>query len=153
MTSEPLVRLITDTLRAGNVAPDEIGYINAHGTGTQQNDVAESRAIRRSLGNAADHLCVSSTKSALGHLVNAAGSVELAITTLAMRDGFVPPTLNLTQPDPECDLDCVPQVGRPLKLDCAMKLSVAFGGHLGAVILRRWNDAQTGFGERALLVA
>src|SRR5262249_55473174 len=80
MTSEPLVRLITDTLRAGNVAPNDISYINAHGTGTQQNDVAEARAIRRSMGTAADHLCVSSTKSALGHLVNAAGSVELAIT-------------------------------------------------------------------------
>jgi 3-oxoacyl-(acyl-carrier-protein) synthase len=153
MTSEPLVRLITDTLRAGDVAPDEIGYINAHGTGTQQNDVAEARAIRRSMGRAADNVCVSSTKSALGHLVNAAGSVELAITTLALRDGFVPPTLNLTRLDPECDLDCVPQVGRSIKLDCAMKLSVAFGGHLGAVILRRWNDAHTGFGDPARLVA
>lgn len=153
MTSEPLVRLITDTLQAGNVAPDEIGYINAHGTGTQQNDVAETRAIRRSMGRAADNLCVSSTKSALGHLVNAAGSVELAITVLAMRDGFVPPTLNLTQPDPECDLDCVPQIGRAVKLDFAMKLSVAFGGHLGAIILRRWNDSQTGFGDAGLRVA
>ena len=153
MTSEPLVRLITDTLRSGGVVAADIGYINAHGTGTQQNDVAETRAIRRSMGSAADHLCVSSTKSALGHLVNAAGSVELAITALALRDGFVPPTLNLTHPDPECDLDCVPQIGRSLKLEFAMKLSVAFGGHLGAIILRRWNDARSGFGEPERLVA
>lgn len=153
MTSQPLVRLIDETLRAGRIHPNEIGYINAHGTGTQQNDVAETRAIRKALGSAADRLCVSSTKSALGHLVNAAGSVELAITALAMRDGFIPPTLNLTHPDPECDLDFVPQVGRRVNVDCALKLSVAFGGHLGAVVLRRWNDAKTGFGGRELRVA
>jgi 3-oxoacyl-(acyl-carrier-protein) synthase len=153
MTSEPLVRLITDTLRAGNVAPDEIGYVSAHGTGTQQNDLAETRAIRRSMGSAANHLSVSSIKSAVGHLVNAAGSVELAITTLALRDGFLPPTLNLRNPDPECDLDFVPQVGRQQRIDMAMKLCVAFGGHLGAVILRRWNDTATGFGEPARRVA
>ena len=153
MTSEPLTRLICDTLRAGHVDPNEIGYINAHGTGTQQNDVAETRAIRRSLGLAANNLCVSSTKSALGHLVNASGSVELAITTLAMRDGFIPPTLNLTNPDPECDLDCVPQIGRRVNLNCAMKLSVAFGGHLGATILRRWNDSRSGFGRPGRLAA
>lgn len=153
MTSDPLVRLITDTLRAGNVAPDEIGYISAHGTGTQQNDLAETRAIRRSMGSAANRICVSSIKSAVGHLVNAAGSVELAITTLALRDGFLPPTLNLRDPDPECDLDFVPQVGRRQRIDMAMKLCVAFGGHLGAVILRRWNDPATGFGDSRRRVA
>ena len=82
-------------------------------------------------------MCVSATKSILGHLVNAAGSVELAITALAMRDGFVPPTLNLTQPDPECDLDCIPLVGRNSTFVCALKLSVAFGGSLAAVALKR----------------
>ena len=81
----------------------------------------------------------------LGHLVNASGSVELAITTLALRDGFAPPTLNLTDPDPQCDLDCIPLVGRSSRLSEALKLSVAFGGHLAAIALRRWSDAETGF--------
>ena len=109
--SDALVQLISDTLRVSGLQPGDIGYINVHGTATQQNDVAEARAIRRAMGRAADSLCVSATKSILGHLINAAGSVELAITALAMRDGFVPPTLNLTHPDPECDLDCIPLVG------------------------------------------
>jgi 3-oxoacyl-(acyl-carrier-protein) synthase len=89
------------------------------------------------MGSAADSLCVSATKSILGHLINAAGSVELAITALAMRDGFVPPTLNLTRPDPQCDLDCIPLVGRERSFVSALKLSVAFGGTLAAVALRR----------------
>jgi 3-oxoacyl-(acyl-carrier-protein) synthase len=138
--SEALAHLISETLRSAGLGPGEIGYINAHGTGTQQNDVAETRGIRRAMGRAADLLCVSATKSILGHLVNAAGSVELAITTLAMRDGFVPPTLNLTRPDPECDLDCIPLVGRHNQFVCALKLSVAFGGTLAAVALRRWEN-------------
>src|SRR5437773_8659091 len=108
MRSDSLAYLISKTLAAAELQPEQIGYINAHGTGTQQNDLAESRAIHRAMGRAANTLCVSATKSILGHLVNAAGSVELAVTALAMRDGFVPPTLNLTHPDPECDLDCVP---------------------------------------------
>jgi 3-oxoacyl-(acyl-carrier-protein) synthase len=143
LESEALAYLISSTLRSGNLVPDDIGYINAHGTGTQQNDVAETRAIRRSMGRAADRLCVSATKSILGHLVNAAGSVELAITALAMRDGFVPPTLNLTRPDPQCDLDCIPLVGRAKGVSCALKLSVAFGGSLAAVALRRHDSAST----------
>jgi 3-oxoacyl-(acyl-carrier-protein) synthase len=151
--SDSLSYLISKTLDAARLRPDQIGYINAHGTGTQQNDVAESRAIRKAMGRAADRLCVSATKSMLGHLVNAAGSVELAITTLAMRDGFVPPTLNLTSPDPECDLDCIPLVGRQNRVVHALKLSVAFGGHLAAIALRRWDDAETGFAYPALSAA
>lgn len=143
--SEALCRLITGVLKGARLAASELDYINAHGTGTQQNDPMEVRGIRRALGRAADHVCVSSSKSMLGHLVNAAGSVELAITALALRDGFVPPTANLTDPDPRCDLDCIPLVGREVRCQHALKLSVAFGGHLAAVILRRWNDAATGF--------
>ena len=153
MDSDTLVRLISETLRASNLTPRQLEYINAHGTGTQQNDLAESRGIRRALGAAADDVSVSATKSILGHLVNASGSVELAITTLAMRDGFLPPTLNLTRPDPKCDLDCIPLVGRRNQFSHAMKLSVAFGGHLAAVALRRWNDARTGFDYPSKLVA
>jgi len=148
-----LARLISETLRASGLKPKQLEYINAHGTGTQQNDLAESRGIRRAMGSAADALCISATKSILGHLVNAAGSVELAITTLAMRDGFLPPTLNLTRPDPLCDLDCIPLVGRNNKFLHAMKLSVAFGGHMAAVAIRRWNETPAGFEYPSKLVA
>jgi 3-oxoacyl-(acyl-carrier-protein) synthase len=143
--SETLAHLINLTLRAAHLAPDEVAYINAHGTGTQQNDPAEIRGIRRALGRAASRVSISSVKSMLGHLVNASGSVELALTALALRDGFTPPTINLTNPDPACDLDCIPLVGRHLRFDNALKLSLAFGGHLVAVALRRWNEAATGF--------
>ncbi len=144
--SDCLAHLIGETLRAGGLAPHDIGYINAHGTGTRQNDLAEARAIRSAMGRAAERLCVSANKSILGHLINAAGTVELALTTLAMRDGFVPPTLNLTNPDPECDLDCIPLVGRQNQVGMALKLSVAFGGTLAAVALRRWDDAESQVG-------
>lgn len=139
--SDALEELIRGTLRSSRVAPRDIAYVNAHGTGTQQNDVLEARGIRAAFGRAADSLCVSASKSMLGHLVNASGSVELAISALALRDGFAPPTLNLTHPDPECDLDCVPLVGRARPLEHALKLSIAFGGHLAAVVLRRWTAA------------
>ena len=116
----------------------DVTYINAHGTGTKQNDLLESRGIRAAFGRAANSVCVSANKAMLGHLVNASGSVELAITALALRDGFAPPTLNLTDPDPECDLDCIPMFGRVQPLEHALKLSIAFGGHLAAIALRRW---------------
>jgi 3-oxoacyl-(acyl-carrier-protein) synthase len=140
--SESLVELIRSTLHSAGIAPRDVAYINAHGTGTQQNDVTEARGIRLAFGRSAGSVCVSASKSMLGHLVNASGSVELAITALALRDGFAPPTLNLTDPDPECDLDCIPLVGREQPLEHAMKLSIAFGGHLAAVVLRRWNGTE-----------
>jgi len=143
--SETLAYLIEGTLDRGRLSPRDIAYINAHGTGTVQNDLMEARGIRRAFGRAAGGVWVSSIKAMLGHLVNAAGSVELAITALALRDGFAPPTMNLLHPDPECALDCVPLEGRRLKFDHALKISVAFGGHLAAVLLRRWNDAKSGF--------
>ncbi len=146
MESESLTRLIRETLIRSGLEPADIGYVSAHGTGTPQNDVMETRGIRRAFGRHADDTCVSALKAMLGHLVNASGSVELALTTLALRDGFVPPTLNLTDQDPECDLDCIPMVGQPRKVQNALKLALAFGGHLVAVALRRWNDSQTGFG-------
>jgi 3-oxoacyl-(acyl-carrier-protein) synthase len=139
--SDVLEQLINATMRSARLVPRDIAYINAHGTGTQQNDLLESRGIRAAFGRAADSVCVSSNKAMFGHLVNASGSVELAITALALRDGFAPPTLNLTDPDPECDLDCIPLVGRERPLEHALKLSIAFGGHLAAVLLRRWDGA------------
>jgi 3-oxoacyl-(acyl-carrier-protein) synthase len=142
--SRPLTHLLDKTLRRSGLAPSDISYINAHGTGTKQNDAMETRGIRGAFGAAANHLCVSTIKANLGHLVNAAGVVELGITALALRDGFAPPTVNLTHPDPECDLDCVPLVGRRRALEHAVKVSIAFGGHLAALALRRWSGA----GER-----
>jgi 3-oxoacyl-(acyl-carrier-protein) synthase len=143
--SEALSYLISSTLRSSNLRPRDVGYVNAHGTGTQQNDLAEMRGIREAFGTAADQVCVSSTKSILGHMINAAGGTELAITVLAMRDGFAPPTMNLTDPDPELSFDCVPLIGRRNRFQNALKLSVAFGGHLVAVALSRWNEAASGF--------
>lgn len=143
--SDALVHLIRNALRKSQLEPQDVGYINAHGTGTEQNDRVEMRAIRRIMGSAVDGVCVSATKSILGHMINGAGAGELAITLLAMRDGFVPPTLNLTDPDPECAFDCVALRGRTNQFQNALKLSVAFGGHLAAVALRRWNDATSGF--------
>ena len=143
--SSSLAHVIDTTLKRAKLVPRDIRYINAHGTGTQVNDVTEARAIRRAMGFAANQVGVSSVKSVLGHLINAAGSVELAITALALRDGFAPPTMNLHRPDPECDLDCLPMTGRAQQFEHALKLSVAFGGHLAAVALRRWNDERTGF--------
>lgn len=143
--SESLVRLIRRTLDRGQISPDALGYINAHGTGTELNDLAELKGIRQALGAAADQVCVSSTKSVLGHMVNAAGAAELAVTVLALRDGFAPPTINLTDPDPACTFDCVPLIGRTRKFQHALKVAVAFGGHLVGIALSRWNDAATGF--------
>lgn len=140
--ADTLVELIDGSLRTSGLTPYDIAYVNAHGTGTKQNDILETRGIRQALGRAADSICVSANKSILGHLVNASGSVELALTALALRDGFAPPTLNLTNPDPDCDLDCVPLVGRMRAFEHAIKLSIAFGGHLAAIVLRRWDGAE-----------
>jgi 3-oxoacyl-(acyl-carrier-protein) synthase len=145
LESEALTRLLRDTMQKTQLEPADIGYISAHGTGTEQNDLMETRGIRRAFGPSADDVCVSGLKAMLGHLVNASGSVELALTTLALRDGFVPPTVNLTDPDPQCDLNCVPLVGQDRQVQVALKLALAFGGHLVAVALRRWNEVQSGF--------
>jgi 3-oxoacyl-(acyl-carrier-protein) synthase len=143
--SESLTQLIAFTLDSAGLEPHEIGYINAHGTGTHQNDLVEMRSIRNVFGSCLEKVCVSATKSMLGHTINGAGAVELAVTALAMRDGFAPPTMNHTDPDPECVFDCLPQSGRLNRFQHALKLSIAFGGHLVAVALSRWNDPQHGF--------
>lgn len=148
-SGEAIAHLIITALQRARFAPYDVGYISAHATGTKLNDVAEARAIRKAFGPAADSLCVGASKSSLGHLVNASASVELALTILALRDGFAPPTLNLEEQDPECDLDCVPLVGREKRADHALKLCCAFGGNLAAIGVRRWNDARSGFGYPA----
>ena len=140
--SDVLTELIRYTLKDSALCPRDVTYVNAHGTGTKQNDLLESRGIRSAFGRSASSVSVSANKAMLGHLVNASGSVELAITALALRDGFAPPTLNLTHPDPECDIDCVPLIGRAQPLEHALKLSIAFGGHLAAIALRRWTGRE-----------
>jgi 3-oxoacyl-(acyl-carrier-protein) synthase len=147
---DALVHLMKLTLDEAHLRPGDVGYVNAHGTGTEQNDAAEATGIRRVFGADIRHTCVSATKSSLGHMLNSAGAAELAITALAMRDGFAPPTLNLHDPDPVCTFDCLPLVGRTNQFQHALKLSLAFGGHLVSMLLSRWNDAETGFAYPAI---
>ena len=148
--SNALSHLIDLTLAEAGLAPQDVHYINAHGTGTEQNDRYELRSIQRCFGEATKDVCVSATKSMLGHMVNGAGAAELAITALAMRDGIVPPTRNLSDPEFGDAIDCIPGVGRSNQFQHALKLAVAFGGHLVAVALSRWNDASTGFAYPAI---
>jgi 3-oxoacyl-[acyl-carrier-protein] synthase II len=122
-------RCILRALRRAGRAPDEVDYINAHGTSTPLNDAAETRAVKAALGESAATVPMSSTKSMHGHLLGAAGAVEAVITVMAMRDQFVPPTINLEEPDPECDLDYVPQRGRNAHIQFALSTSFGFGGH------------------------
>jgi 3-oxoacyl-(acyl-carrier-protein) synthase len=127
---------ISQVLHRAGVTPAEVDYINAHGTGTVQNDLAEALAIRKALGPVGASVRISAVKSMIGHLITAAGGVELAITALSVRDGFVPPTINLTEPDPDCGLNCTPMQGVRCQIHTALKLSIAFGGHFGAAVLR-----------------
>jgi 3-oxoacyl-[acyl-carrier-protein] synthase II len=131
-----LAHLIGRALANAGVMPEEIDYVNVHGTATRSNDPLECRALRLALGAHADRVACSANKSQIGHLLGAAGAAELAITCLAMRDGFVPPTLNLDDPDPACDLDGTPHVGRAMPIRAALKLSIGFGGHLAVAILK-----------------
>ena len=131
-----LAWLISDVLRRADVAPHDIDYINLHGTATRVNDVAETQAVRTAFGAQADRVLCSSVKGAIGHLLGAAGSVETAITLLALRDQIAPPTVNLETADPECDLDYVAKVARPARLRTVMKLSLGFGGHLAVGLFR-----------------
>jgi 3-oxoacyl-[acyl-carrier-protein] synthase II len=122
---------------AGDPAGDTIDYVNAHGTGTRHNDVAETRGLRTVFATRAEPPPVSSTKSTTGHLLEAAGVVEFVITMLALADGLLPPTAGHTRPDPECDLDCVPNAARPTDARRALTLNAAFGGANTALVLER----------------
>lgn len=119
------------------LAPQDVDYVNAHGTGTQANDVTESRAIRLAFGAHAERLAVSSTKSMHGHALGASGALELVAVIGALRDSLVPPTANLDQVDPACDLDYVPNVGRPMPVRAALSNSFAFGGLNAVLALKR----------------
>ena len=127
-------------LADGGVQAEEVDYINAHGTSTHLNDAGETAAVKTVFGQHACKLMMSSTKSMTGHMLGAAGAVECAFTALALRDGFVPATINYQTPDPECDLDVVPNVGRKAGLHYAMSNSLGFGGHNASVLLKKWEE-------------
>ncbi len=128
------IRCVRRALERAGVQPADIEYINAHGTGTPLNDLSETRAIKEVFGEHARSVPISSTKSMTGHMLGAAGAFEAMVTILAMRDGFLPPTVNLDNPDPECDLDYVPNTGRPVTVRLAMTQSFGFGGHNACLI-------------------
>jgi 3-oxoacyl-[acyl-carrier-protein] synthase II len=130
-----LATVIGRALANSGLGAGEIDHVNVHGTATRTNDPLECRAIRLALGTQADRVACSANKSQIGHLLGAAGAAELAITCLAIHDGFIPPTLNLTDPDPACDLDGTPQLGRARSIGAALKISIGFGGHLAAAVL------------------
>ncbi len=129
-------RAMAMALHDAEVTPEEIGYINAHGTSTHANDRAETRAIRKAFGAAASKLAVSSSKSMIGHMLGAAGAVEAAITALALRDGILPPTINLEHQDPLCDLDYVPNKARKSEFRAALSNSLGFGGVNSALVIK-----------------
>ncbi len=128
-------------LRRAELEPEAVNYINAHGTSTPLNDRVETRAIREVFGEAADSLLVSSTKSMHAHMMGAAGAVEAAICVLTCHHGIVPPTINYEHPDPDCDLDYVPNEARQSDVRVAMSTSVGLGGHNSAIIFSKWEDA------------
>ncbi|HLI05409.1 MAG TPA: beta-ketoacyl-ACP synthase II [Ktedonobacteraceae bacterium] len=137
---EGLVRAMRRALQKANLRPEDIDYINAHGTSTVYNDRTETQAIKTCFGDYAYHLPISSTKSMTGHTLGAAGAVESVISILTMQNGVIPPTINLHHPDPECDLDYVPNVARRARVNIAMSNVMGFGGHNTSLIFKRYEE-------------
>ncbi len=133
-------RVMLNTVKDAKIRPEDVDYINAHGTSTDLGDKLETIAIKRAFGDHARTLAVSSTKSMTGHLLGGAGGLEAGITVLALRDQILPPTTNLDNPDPECDLDYVPNHPRKADVEYAMSNSFGFGGTNGALLFRRWTE-------------
>ncbi len=135
---EGAARCMKMALRSAGLNPRDVSYINAHGTSTPQGDVAETQAIKTVFGDHANKLAVSSTKGATGHMLGAAGAVELAICAKALQTDSIPPTINLDRPDPECDLDYVPNTAREWKVNAIVNNSFGFGGHNASVVARKF---------------
>jgi 3-oxoacyl-[acyl-carrier-protein] synthase II len=132
-------RAMAGALADAGIEPTAVQYINAHGTSTPLGDRAETRAVKNVFGEHAYRLAISSTKSQLGHSLGASGGVELVVTVKALQDNIAPPTINLETPDPECDLDYVPNQPRPLQIDYAMSNSFGFGGHNASLVIGRYH--------------
>lgn len=137
-SGEGAARCMRSALRDAGLNPEDIDYINAHGTSTPAGDIAETQAVKAVFGDHAYKVAVSSTKSMTGHMLGAAGGIEALFSALALCDQVVPPTINLDNPDPECDLDFVPHTAREMKLECVMSNSFGFGGTNGTVIFRKF---------------
>ena len=131
---------MAQALADGGVAREAVGYINAHGTSTPMNDACETEAVKACFGQQAYKLAISSTKSMTGHLLGASGGVEAIFTVMALKDGFLPPTIHYRTPDPACDLDIVPNQGRLADIRYAMSNSLGFGGHNASLVFRRWEE-------------
>ena len=135
---EGMARAMRAALDDAGIEPDKVGYINAHGTATIVGDVAETAAIKAVFGEHAHHVAISSTKSMTGHLLGAAGAIEMIAAVLALYRGRLPPTINLDEPDPACDLDYVPHTSRPTTATVALSNSFGFGGHNASLVVRTW---------------
>jgi nodulation protein E len=138
-SAEGAARAIRAALRDGGLAPEQVGYINAHGTATEANDRMETAAIRAVFGDHTADLPVSSTKSAHGHTLGAAGAIEAVATVQALCNGMLPPTMNYAEPDPECDLDVIPNQSREAQVEVALSQSFAFGGLNAVLAFRAWH--------------
>ena len=136
--AEGAARAVTECLTDAELAPRDVGSTNAHGTATRMNDITETRALKLSRGSCVGGVPVSSTKSMIGHLLAAAGAVELAAALVALREGFLPPTINLEAADDECDLDYVPNIARPASPMAALSTSFGFGGQNACLAIRQW---------------
>ena len=134
------VRCMQSALRSAGLTPDAVDYINAHGTSTPQNDSTETQAIKTTFGDHARRVAISSTKSVTGHMLGAAGGIEAVAAVLALDTGILPPTANLTNPDPECDLDYVPLVAREAHPQVALSNAFGFGGTNATLVFRRWEE-------------
>jgi 3-oxoacyl-[acyl-carrier-protein] synthase II len=132
-----VAKMMLAALRRAGVDPERVGYVNAHGTSTPLGDLAETRAIKQVFGDHAYRLAISSTKSVMGHCFGAAGAIEAMMCVLALREGVLPPTINYEHPDPECDLDYVPNEAREAQVDVALSNAMGLGGHNGCVLFGR----------------
>ena len=137
---EGAARAMQATLDDAGLTPSDVQYINAHGTSTSLNDVLETKAIKQVFGDQAKSVAISSTKSMIGHLLGASGAVEAVVLTKAIQESVAPPTINLDDPDPECDLDYVPHEARPLEINAALSNSLGFGGHNACLLFKKYAE-------------